>query len=692
MQYEKSEHSFWKRINYFFLLPNWVFFIFPIVDYKTFVRNYYDVAAVDNYRKGIHWMIRGLLHLFAYRIIYYYLVPDPTKIHTLLSLIQYLVTSYALILRLSGIFHFSAGVLCLFGYNLPETFNNYFLASGFSDLWRRINIYWKDFVMKVIYFPVYFSFKRKNNLAVFATVMIIFTANWFLHAYQWFWIRGTFLIKWTDVLFWAIFGVLVGLNSVYQKNRKRKKETTEGFNIKTSGVKTMQIMAMFGFMCLLWSFWISDTIENWIFLFSKIDQPSVLQLLVVIVLSLTIWCLGVVAFYITHKNSEKLSDNNQTSSNQIWTLTALLGVFVSFGYPPINNKLKEQMSFDIEPIMMTKLNAFDEEQLFKGYYEDLMVGNNFSSRMWEVEKDKEERITKEMKPDDWSNLWRSGILKKEGGFINGRLLPDTQIIFKNQIFTTNQYGMRDRNYPLEKDKYSLRMAMLGGSIELGSGVGDDETFENLLEDKLNEEDLWPYFKKIEILNFAIAGLHYPKQVGIAEERVKPFKPDILIYPFHLREEGKALKSFSELFTDPSTLKNHPELLKYISLANITAETSRQEAIRNLEPYKRELFIWALERMGQFCSEQDIIPIWLYVPTRMVRSQQIEFEYLSEIAQSQGFFILDIRSAFEGYENKELRVAKWDNHPSALGHQLIANALFEEMRNNKALNDAINSRK
>ena len=44
--------------------------------------------------------------------------------------------------------------LHLFGYELPRTNNRYFLASSFTDLWRRINIYWMEYMRKMIYYPV----------------------------------------------------------------------------------------------------------------------------------------------------------------------------------------------------------------------------------------------------------------------------------------------------------------------------------------------------------------------------------------------------------------------------------------------------------------------------------------------------------------------------------------------------------
>jgi len=67
-----------------------------------------------------------------------------------------MVSTFLLYLRISGQFHLVIGMLYLFGFRLPETHHRYLLASSFTDFWRRINIYWKDFMMKLVYYPSFF--------------------------------------------------------------------------------------------------------------------------------------------------------------------------------------------------------------------------------------------------------------------------------------------------------------------------------------------------------------------------------------------------------------------------------------------------------------------------------------------------------------------------------------------------------
>ena len=147
LRHERKPATVWERLSYFFLLPNVCFLLFPVVDYQTFRRTYYDKDAAEIYQKGVLWIFRGVTHLILYRLVYYYFVPSPTEVQTLGQVAQYMVGTYLLYLRISGQFHLIIGILCLFGYNLPETHHLYYLASSFNDYWRRINIYWKDFMM-----------------------------------------------------------------------------------------------------------------------------------------------------------------------------------------------------------------------------------------------------------------------------------------------------------------------------------------------------------------------------------------------------------------------------------------------------------------------------------------------------------------------------------------------------------------
>ena len=93
------------------------------------------------------------------------------------------MATYLLYLHVSGQFHLIVGLLHMFGFNLPETHHRYLLASSFTDFWRRINIYWKDFIMKLFFYPAFFALRGIGTLrAIALATLLAFFATWALHA------------------------------------------------------------------------------------------------------------------------------------------------------------------------------------------------------------------------------------------------------------------------------------------------------------------------------------------------------------------------------------------------------------------------------------------------------------------------------------------------------------------------------
>src|SRR5262249_45358147 len=126
-------------LSYFFLLPNYCFMHFPVVDYRTMQRGYFaqDVHKVQE--RGLEMMFRGTIHLLCYRLTYHDYLISASKVHGPLTLAGYLLCNYLLYLQVSGQFHMAVGMLQLFGFQLPQTHHHYLLATSFTDYWRRIN-------------------------------------------------------------------------------------------------------------------------------------------------------------------------------------------------------------------------------------------------------------------------------------------------------------------------------------------------------------------------------------------------------------------------------------------------------------------------------------------------------------------------------------------------------------------------
>jgi hypothetical protein len=71
LKHQKAPGGVWHTLAYFFLLPNVAFPLFPVVDYSTLWRTYYNGDEYRIYQRGIKWMGWGVLQLLLYRVIYY---------------------------------------------------------------------------------------------------------------------------------------------------------------------------------------------------------------------------------------------------------------------------------------------------------------------------------------------------------------------------------------------------------------------------------------------------------------------------------------------------------------------------------------------------------------------------------------------------------------------------------------------
>ncbi len=256
--------------GYFFLLPNYAFPLFPVVDYRTLGRSHFSTDIHTTQLTGVRMIFNGVIQLLAYRLVHDRLLISADEVNSAGTLAAFIGCNYLLYFKVSGHFHIACGMLHLFGYQLPTTHNNYLLASSFTDYWRRINIYWKDFMIRVVFNPVAFRLKRKPRwLALSAATAAVFATTWALHGYQMFWLRGTWGFSVPDALFWGILGSLVLVNVQLDAREKPRKPSTGRLDGRSIAVRAAKTLATFATISLLWSLWSSPNLTAWVGMFRR---------------------------------------------------------------------------------------------------------------------------------------------------------------------------------------------------------------------------------------------------------------------------------------------------------------------------------------------------------------------------------------------------------------------------------------
>lgn len=643
-----------QQLAYFFMFPNLVFLLYPIVDYKTFVNNW-KPENNQVVQEGIRSLTRGLMHLLVYRFVYYYLLPSPTDVTSVLSMLEFMVLAYVMILRLSGMFHMAVGFLQIFGYDLPPVFNNFFLADSFSNIWRRENIYWREFMMKVFYYPLFFRIKGIGPIkALIATIMLVFVITWLLHSYQWFWIQGTHLFSANNVIYWMVLGAAITGNSVIQHLKSRKKTlTAPSITSKHIWRQAFSIVGIFLFMSAMWSFWSSPTIADWTYMMSKIFEGTATEYAITLgVLLLAALVLATRGYILLNKKvqsfmKESYQKSVLVSSTQLLALFALFGV-IRFESSPLNQ------------LTVEGLNHWDQEMVNRGYYEGIL-GNN-RPQLWELQID----VARESIYDP--------ITERVDGLRFKVLQANLNAEFKGQTFTTNQWGMRDREYTLEKPPGVCRIALLGGSYEMGSGVGDGEAFESLVEQRMNEAG-YP----TEILNFGIGGYDVIQQVSHLDNFVTQFNPDHAFLTIHMNDEQRCVDAMARLIYNGRNLE-------YDGLGTIKEQSgayqsmSETELRQRLAPFGDDILTWVFHTFEQLCSKHSIQAHVLVVPAISSAPTDEQLQRWQNNTQSLHWIIL--KQVFDGYNMADMVVSESDDHPNAKGHKAYAAKLFDELVKSK----------
>lgn len=665
LRHDKAPVSPVQTLSYFFMLPNACFPLFPVIDYKTFKRNYFDDDAYRIYQTGIDWIVRGIIHLVLYRLVYYHLTLAPSEVVDPARLLQYLAANFLLYLRVSGLFHLIIGMLYLFGFRLPETHNRYLLASSFTDFWRRINIYWKEFMQKIFYYPAVFKLRKLGTTkSMVVATLYVFMLTWFLHAYQWFWLRGTTLLVVQDVLFWAILGVLVVLNALYEikygRNRSLGKTTQSWRGIC---LQTLKGFATFWFICVLWSFWTSETLPAWFSLWSALGGELSANVLIFPGVALAVIFLG---------NLETSSVRNTRSTQETkrdWlrarlATAASIIVLLGVGLESVHTQFGSDVASLAHSLRSSRLSRLDTAKLERGYYENLLSVDRFNSRLWEVYTNK---------PANWLDT-NAGLKRFTNDFAQSEMIPSVVLDTNYGTISINRWGMRDQDYERIPPAGTYRIAMLGASSVMGWGVGDGQTFEALVEARLNQEQTRD--KKYEILNFGVQG-YEPLQQLPALEKALGFKPDAIFYIATGREISRASSYLVEAVLKNIAIPYNP-LRNIVAKAELTQTMDETTALKQINPYRKELLTWTYRRIVEQSRQHGAVPVLVFLPQVREGSWQEETAETLRIAEDAGFIIIDLSEVYRGQDIAAIRLAEWDDHPNVRGHALIADRLYGEL--------------
>ena len=616
----------WQSISYFFMFPNVFFLFFPIIDYKTYVKTHLDSPEKEIWQKGIRWMLRGLIHIMCYRLI---------------------------------CFHFLIGPV------------------------------------EVIDLPTMFRYKKilKKNLLAF-TMMTVFFITWIMHSYQLFWITGVVSVRSIDVIFWMVIGACITTNSVIVEKYTLAEDRVEKpqSEFKKYFMKIIRMMGMFLFMSIMWSLWNTRTLEDWLFIVSKGKQVDSKQLLLIFSVVIGIIGLGILVQMMLKNVKLKQLINRKPHETILLTLSTLT-LLTLFSFKEIRCNIPLSLQHLYDQISDGSANKLEKTNAEAGYYDKLIEGEEGNTIGIGGRS-----LKKMVKKNPYTDAYIY-----QNNIVNRRMKPNLNIVGSDHNFQSNSFGIRDKEYSIKKPLGTKRLALLGGSYQMGSGVNNTEVFEAIVEERINKEGLHfdlsastqnaqcddstvslsavedkGGFMHLEIFNFAAGGYYLLQHVEIVHTSVFQYDMDALVYFAHTDERGKVVKDFTTIIKKELPLK-YPFLQQIVKESGIKSYMSILQIRELLTPYADTIMKWGYKEIYEQCKKNNVVPVWAYMETTTEFVDDAEYNELKAYAESLGFVTLDLRNTYGNIDRVEIQISDLNTHPNVLGHRLIAERFYKELK-------------
>lgn len=665
--------------SYFLMFPNVFFPLYPVIDYRTFRETYYNEDCRKIYQTGVHWIAVGIGHLLIYRVLKYELLPMPLEIRTYRGVALFLAANYALYVRVSGHFHIICGMLHLFGFNLPRTHDLYFLASSFSDIWRRINIYWKDFMLKFFFYPAFFQTRRLGNAAgLLLAVMWVFLWTWLAHSWQVFWLLGTFPFRASDAALWASVGALVAVNSLLDYRRATVVQPpSEHFDLSKAVWHAVQVIGVFACVSVFWAHWSNPEVLKLLLFSTYLITWTVTDALVLGGTGLAAVAIGVLGQYVAYlsKTSKSaaavvafLDGKRQLPFEQSvgFHLTPMV-VLLLLAQTPVTDLLGGHVASVLRELQIDKLSRGDAMAMIDGYYEEL---NDQSLQSGPFLGDPRKKRTDAAV--DFGDL-----IQPRMDILEHDLVPGWKGTLAGAATSINRWGMRDGDRTLAKPADTYRIAVVGSSVVMGYGLRDDETFPAVLEQRMNQQFATDS-RHFEVLNFGV-GRYAPLHRRILiESKVLAFAPDLILYIAHQDEVYGSTRRVAAAYSHRLDLKD-PDLDALIAEAGVTETTSEPMVQIILERHHAEILKAIYQRLRLESDKAHAKLLLVYVPIPGNHDLPFDARICMTIAEEAGIRSIDLSEWWGDRNPEEVLLRSRDLHGNSLGNQLIAERVLEVLR-------------
>jgi lysophospholipase L1-like esterase len=245
----------------------------------------------------------------------------------------------------------------------------------------------------------------------------------------------------------------------------------------------------------------------------------------------------------------------------------------------------------------------------------------------------------------------------------------------------NSFGLRDREYEIEKPEGVVRILMLGDSVTFGWGVDAEDTVAKKLEKRLSAE---PQAPPVEVINAGVGNYNTVMEVLSFVDRDSTLKPDMVVLNYFINdaEPVPARRNISLLEHSYAAVyfMGRLDILK----REYFGKEDWKEYYAGL--YKEDFEGWrqsrqAFYRLAKFCHENGMQLMIVNYP-ELHQLDPYPFPQVTAnikgFAEELGVPFLDLSPSIVGLDPSSLWVSPTDAHPNRIATERFAGAIEDAL--------------
>lgn len=249
---------------------------------------------------------------------------------------------------------------------------------------------------------------------------------------------------------------------------------------------------------------------------------------------------------------------------------------------------------------------------------------------------------------------------------------------------TSPQGLRDREFALDPKPGTERIMMVGDSLTFGWGVPYEATFSKRIEKLYADAG-----QQVEVINTGVGNWNTVQEVTYFLTKAKDFKPNIVVLNYFVND------------AEPVPEKRSPPSFLMRNCYSCVFIAGRIDMLRRLflggpswDAYYLGLYGngdtpgWlaakaAIKELADYCKANNIKLVIASLP-ELHDVANYRFDAVTQLvkqaALENGAVFVDLLPAVRNENSADLWVTPPDPHPNAFANELLANGLYETLKN------------